>query len=118
VILLLHSGDVHLITGWEWIVVLLVVVALLVWGPQKIPELARALGKVRGEFDKAQKEFEAASREYAKPTPEKPAASSEDILIDTAQKLGISTEGKTKEQISQEIVQKTKARETTDNPKP
>jgi len=40
--------------------------------------------------------------------------SSGDILIETARKLGISTEGKTREQISQEIVEKFKTEKKTD----
>jgi len=49
--------------------------------------------------------FERTSREYTKPPSERGAeVSSDDVLIETAKKLGISTEGKTKGQISQEIV--------------
>jgi len=50
-----------------------------------------------------------ASKEYSRPPSanvKKP--SSDDALIETAKKLGISTKGKTKEQISQEIVEKAK----------
>jgi hypothetical protein len=36
------------------------------------------------------------------------APTSDDILIGTAKKLGINTEGKTKEQISQEIINASK----------
>ena len=47
-----------MISGGEWIVILVVAIVLVLWGPAKIPELARALGKAKGEFDKATKEFE------------------------------------------------------------
>ena len=105
-----------MIVGWEWIIVILVIVAVILWGPQKIPELARALGKARAEFSKAAKEVEEVATlqtEPVKSQPPKPApppppqgTSSEDVLIETAKKLGISTEGKTIEQISNEIVEK------------
>lgn len=95
-----------MLTGWEWIVILVIAVVVILWGPSKIPELARALGRAKGEFDKASKEFEDAAKLSTEPTA---ARTSDDVLIETAKKLGISTEGKTKEQISQEIVERTKA---------
>ena len=92
-----------LITGWEWIIILLIFAALILWGPKKLPELARAIGEAR-------REFETASKEVTGPPPTtETKPSSDDLLIETAKKLGISTEGKTKEQISQEIVKKVKA---------
>ena len=92
-----------MISGWEWILILGVVVVIILWGPKKIPELARAIGRARGEFDRASKEYS-----ESPPTTEK-QPSSDDLLIETAKNLGISTEGKTKEQISKEIVEKFKA---------
>lgn len=92
----------------EWLVVAVIVVALLLWGPSKLPELARALGQAKGEFEKA-------SRELKKPlstSTRHVERSSDDVLIETAEKLGINTEGKTKEQISKEIVEKVKAEST------
>jgi sec-independent protein translocase protein TatA len=87
----------------EWLVVLAIVAIILLWGPSKLPELAKALGKAKGEFEKA-------SREFTKPSPTTTAKrSSTDELMETAKKLGINTEGKTKKQISEEIVEKFKA---------
>ena len=92
-----------LIGGMEWLIVLAIVAILLLWGPSKLPELARALGRAKGEFDKA-------TREYTRPSPTaRVQRSKDDELIETAKKLGISTEGKTKKQISEEIVEKFKA---------
>lgn len=81
----------------QLLVVLGVLVVILIWGPSKIPELARAVGRARKEFDDA-------SRGITQPgsTTAHPIAS--DPLVDTAQKLGINTQGKTREQISDEIV--------------
>ena len=99
-----------MITGWEWALIILVVLAVIMWGPKKIPELARALGEARAEFDRASRE---ATTMVTRPVParkeEKAESSSDDLLIETATRLGISTEGKTKEQISAEIVEKFKA---------
>lgn len=84
------------IVGYEWIIVLAIIVVLFVWGPQKLPEFARSIGLARKEIDKAYKEAT---------NPVSPPPSQEtDALIETAKKLGISTEGKTKAQISDEIV--------------
>lgn len=92
-----------LIGGMEWLIVLAIVAILLLWGPSKLPELARALGRAKGEFDKA-------TREYARPSSTaRGQPSKDDELIETAKKLGISTEGKTKKQISEEIIEKFKA---------
>ena len=82
------------IVGYEWLIVLAIIVVLFVWGPSKLPEFARSIGLARKEIEKAYKEASSPTT----PAPEK------DVLIETAKKLGISTEGKTKEQISEEIL--------------
>jgi len=92
--------------GWEWIVIILAVVVILVWGPTKIPELARGLGRARGEFERA-------SKEYAGKPLETEVASSrtsgDEMMLVIAKGLGINTEGKSKEQIFQEIILNIKA---------
>lgn len=95
-------------SGMEWLVVLAIVAIILLWGPSKLPELAKALGKAKGEFEKASREFKKPSSTLTKHV-ERPSA---DVLIETAKKLEIDTEGKTKEQISKEIVEKVKAGST------
>lgn len=95
----------------QWIIIGIVVVVIFMWGPQKIPELARSLGLAKGEFDKAQKEFQAAAAGTAMGpgvTNQYPlqAKTGDEALIETAQKLGITTQEKTREEISQEILAK------------
>jgi sec-independent protein translocase protein TatA len=97
-----HWANGLAIVGYEWIIVLAIIVVLFVWGPQKLPEFARSIGLARKEIEKAYKE---ASTTTAPPPAEI------DPLIDTAKKLGIPTEGKTRSQISEEIVAKGKASE-------
>ncbi len=76
------------------------VALLLFWGPSKIPELARALGRARGEYSKASKEID--NEEKPKSRKETP----EDPLTTVALSLGISVEGKSKDQIAKEIIDK------------
>ena len=89
--------------AYEWLIVLAVVVILFVWGPQKLPEFARSIRFARKEIEMA-KEI-SNPRQLAStlliPTTFAPET---DALIETAKKLGISTEGKTRVQISDEIV--------------
>ena len=46
------------IIGIEWIVVLIVIAILLLFGPQKLPELARGIGRAMGEFRRGKAEVE------------------------------------------------------------
>ncbi|WP_309493525.1 twin-arginine translocase TatA/TatE family subunit [Candidatus Hecatella orcuttiae] len=141
------------IRGLEWFIILIAILFLL-FGTNKLPELARALGRATGEFEKARMEME---RELQKavypeaPTPNPPVATAKkpetvrktpplsrpkerivygknlkvekreqapstplpvtppslkvgrDKLVKIAEELGISTEGKTAEELRREI---------------
>ncbi len=94
-----------MISGWEWIIILLAVVVILIWGPSKIPELAKGLGRARAEFERASKEYV-----YETPKTETVTRSSdEDMIILIAKGLGVATEGKTKDEIFREIIANIKA---------
>ena len=97
---------------WEWIVVAGVFISLLFWGGNKLPDLARTIGRAKREFDAAYKQLTNPIEESASgpgaPWTSAPASietSSDDVLVTTAKKLGITTEGKTREEISNEILQ-------------
>jgi sec-independent protein translocase protein TatA len=89
--------------GYEWLVVIAVIAIIFLWGPSKLPELARSIGLARKEFEKASKEITAPTTST---TTESSSSSSSDSLIIAAKELGISTEGKTKEEIAKEIAEK------------
>jgi len=93
--------------GLEWIVVAIVIAILFLWGPEKLPKMARAVGQARREFDKASKGLE---EEITKATTLSPSTTPpDDKLIEVAKALNIETEGKTREQIAQEIIAKSKS---------
>ncbi|MBR4329567.1 MAG: twin-arginine translocase TatA/TatE family subunit [Candidatus Riflebacteria bacterium] len=46
-----------------WEIVLIVVVVLVLFGPKRIPELARAIGRANYEYKKAKSDIEAESKE-------------------------------------------------------
>jgi sec-independent protein translocase protein TatA len=86
----------------ELVIIGIIIVVVVVMGPKRIPELARALGSAKKEFNAG-----AATTPQAGSAGMAGAAIVEDDLMVAARKLGISTEGKTREQISAEIVRKT-----------
>lgn len=94
------------IAGYEWVVIGIIVVAIFIWGPGKIPEIARSLGRARKEFEEASRGLVSSSSSSA-PRIESAAT---DPLIETAHKLGINTEGKTREEISDQIVRAAQAK--------
>ena len=108
-----------MLEGWEWLIIGVVAIVIIMWGPAKIPEFAKALGRAKGEFNKASKEFsDAATMTAATPAatavataPAAPAQTlktKDEMLIDTAKNLGIDTIGKTREQLTEEISIKAK----------
>ena len=88
--------------AFEIIIIGVILVVIFLWGPAKIPELARALGRAKKEFDTASKEV--GSTISMTQEAQGPPKSGDQVLLETAKELGISTEGKSREQISREIV--------------
>jgi sec-independent protein translocase protein TatA len=95
----------------QWIIIGVIVIAIFLWGPGKIPDLAKAVGRAKKEFDQASKAMnnpvdallQTTSNQSA---PAAPAKTADQILVEIAETLGIATTGKTREQISQEIILK------------
>ena len=84
--------------------ILILIVALFLFGPNKLPEMARSLGKAAGEFKKEQIEAEQELKKIDKPLSE------QDIKVhNLAIEMGIDVKGKTIEQLIEEIRSKVKS---------
>jgi len=110
-------GMRNMITGIEWVVVAAVIIVLLLWGPSQLPKIARAFGEAKKEFQKATKEAEEVAgelKETVRPITETVESTAselkkvDDKLLEVAKTLGINTEGKTRDQIAEEILKRTK----------
>jgi sec-independent protein translocase protein TatA len=53
----------NFVAGAEWVWII-VIVAILVFGAKKIPELAKTLGKAKGEFEKGKIEADKELKEF------------------------------------------------------
>jgi sec-independent protein translocase protein TatA len=90
-------------------IIAIVIVVILLFGANKIPELARSLGKAAGEFKKGKNDLEAELSDIGKPVKEGKSQENTSSKIKTmAQDLGIATEGKSDEQLLDEIHRKSK----------
>jgi Sec-independent protein translocase protein TatA len=39
-----------MLEGWEWLIIGVVAIVIIMWGPAKIPEFAKALGRAKGDI--------------------------------------------------------------------
>jgi TatA/E family protein of Tat protein translocase len=113
------------IQGYEAITIVIIIAIIFLWGPQKVPEIARSIAQAKREFDKAAKEAsslvdvksvtnpitDSISKAITNPQTSTPEISQQattqppqDPVIIAAKSLGINTVGKTKEELATEIV--------------
>ncbi len=81
------------IAGFEWLVVGTIVLIIFLFRPRSVTDLARSMGQVASEFRKGKGDAVTTS-------------GADELLAETAEKLGIKTEGKTPSQIREEILAK------------
>ena len=86
-------------------VIFVLVIVLVLFGPSKLPELARSVGSAVGEFKIAQKSaefdlsgFDQLNKENAEKK-KKDADALHEKLVQTAQTAGIETDGKTTDEL-------------------
>ncbi len=84
---------------------------LILFGPKKLPELARALGRARKEYEMALREEpkSESNESEEEASTKKKEKSEEEVLLETAKRLGIDTEGKSIEEIADEILKRVKS---------
>jgi mttA/Hcf106 family len=143
----------------EWGVIAVMGVSILIWGPEKVPDIAKTLGRAKKEFDGATKQLQGITKElqtginsgnfdmdslsnalmgagtatgipgnltpeeiarasagspaYIGPNgvattlpPVAPKKSADQMLIEMAKSLRIETQGKTREEVSQAIMER------------
>jgi sec-independent protein translocase protein TatA len=90
--------------GMPEIVIIILVVIILLFGAKKLPELARSLGRAKGEFERGKMEIEKELKEEKAKEPKK----EDKDVVRAAKELGIDTEGKSEEQLKEEIAKKMK----------
>lgn len=83
--------------GWTELL-LIILIALIIFGPRRLPELARSMGEAINEFRKASSGVTSSKEEKE----EKPNKSSSEIRA-LALSLGIDVAGKTDEELMEEI---------------
>ncbi len=95
-------GRLEMIGTYEVIAIL--AIALLLFGPKKLPELAKGIGKAIYEYRKASQGIFEEEEVKASKKDEK------EILIEAAKKMGIETEGRDIREIAKEILEKTEGK--------
>ena len=85
----------HQFGGMEFVIFLIVVGILLLFGPSKLPELARSVGRAWGEFRKGKMEVEREIRqEFLMQEGGAEILASKDQVLRVARELVIPTEGR------------------------
>ena len=79
------------ITGFEWLIVGGVIVLAFLFRPRIVTDFARSMGQVVAEFRKGRQDPGSTSGD-------------DELLIRTARRLGIKTQGKSSSQIREEIL--------------
>ena len=87
--------------GTEELVMIFAVVFLL-FGANKLPELARSMGTSMGEFKKAQKESELNLRNFEASLKDTESTATKSKIKETAEKLGIETKSKNDDRLLDE----------------
>jgi sec-independent protein translocase protein TatA len=89
----------------------ILIIAVILFGPKKLPELAKSLGRAVAEFNKAKEEF---SQESIKRIVEEEMALERPLskdIVKIAENMGIEVEGKTDSELLKEIAEKTAQKE-------
>jgi sec-independent protein translocase protein TatA len=83
--------------------IMIFALVMLLFGANKLPELARSMGTSMGEFKKAQKESELNLRNFEASLKDTESTATKSKIQETAEKLGIETKDKSDDQLLNEI---------------
>lgn len=97
------SGVLHQFGGMEWVIFLIVVAVLLLFGPSKLPEFARAVGRAWGEFRKGRMEVEREIRQEFAREEAGTVVSTRDEVMRAAKEFSVGTEGRDVGEIKLEV---------------
>ncbi len=86
--------------GFEWIIILIIIAVLLLFGPQKLPELARGVGRALGEFRRGKMEVE---KQISEELSEMDMKASRAKIEKAASILGVPSSGRSEIQMKLEI---------------
>ena len=90
--------------GAEWIIILVII--LIIFGPSKLPQLARGLGQAIREFRKASAGLY--DEEPRKEKPREKRSIDDETLYRLAEKLGVETKDKDRDELVEEVLRKAK----------
>ena len=97
-------GGLVLAQPWEWIIFLVIVALLLLFGPTKLPEFARSMGRAMGEFRRGKAQVERELREeLAREEAGGTGAAARDQVLKAAKELAVPTEGRDMKDIRLDI---------------
>ncbi len=87
--------------GMTEVLIIAFIAIILLFGAKKLPELAKSMGRAKGEFERGKMEVEREIREEK--AKESKETKKEKDLVKAAKELGIETEGKSEEELRTEI---------------
>lgn len=87
------------IEGMEWIIILVIIAVLFLFGPSKLPDLARSTGRALGEFKRGRLEVEREINQQFSANAVDPRTREQRA----AQALGVTTAGKSDLQLKLDI---------------
>jgi sec-independent protein translocase protein TatA len=91
--------------------IVILIIAVILFGPKKLPELARSIGKAVAEFNKAKEEFSKESMRSLVEEEMKPQKGTSDEIKKIAKNMGIEVGGKSDAELLKEISAKSEAKE-------
>lgn len=100
------KGQLGVPAGFEWIILLIIIAIIFLFGPAKIPELARSVGKALGEFRRGKMEVEREIQKELREAEKTEVRISETMVQTAARSLGIPPENKKDYELRLEIARK------------